>query len=105
MLTVLCLNRKSVWARLSVFSVYSDQYELKLLCYDHTDNMTSGSNIFNAFLSNLSLSSFWFYENYHLRVCENKGHQQYFLSLVANPVTIKLASRSGTNELAHIILL
>ena len=28
LLTVLCLNLKSGWARLSVFSVYSDQYEL-----------------------------------------------------------------------------
>ena len=28
LLTVLCLNLKSGWARLSVFSVFSDQYEL-----------------------------------------------------------------------------
>ena len=74
---------------------------IKLLCCDHTNNMTSGSNIFIAFLLNLSSSLSWFYEtNNHLNVCENMDHQSYFLSLVVNPVTIKLAYWSGTNELA-----
>ena len=53
----------------------------KLLCYEHTNNMTSGLNIFIAFLANLSPSLFWFYEtNDQLKVCENRDINVLFIS-------------------------
>ena len=54
---------------------------IRLLCYDHTNNMTSGFNIFIEFLSNLSSSLFWFYvTNNHLKVCENRDINVLFIS-------------------------
>ena len=54
---------------------------IKLLCYDHTNNMTSGFHIFIAFLSNLSSSLFYFYETTnHLKVCENRDINVLFIS-------------------------
>ena len=100
--TVLCFNLKSEWARLFVYSVYSNQYELNcfVMIIPITWHQGSIFSLHSYQICHHRCFNFIFIQRF-ARIWTS----MYFLSLVVNPVTIKLASRSGTMNLQNRILL